>query len=193
MCKHTYTHTYAHVLSAYICMYACVYGDEGTVMRCRQRRARQKQNKAGKQSIDMQKEQRAKSANRRQRERASGSVSETLTGTTVASPGSGGQLNASIRFSSLAHCTFSLREFVVGIRRACWEICARSVWYSAARKRLEQIFSGSACRSCGNRLRLANYEFFLWQQKHTFVQFASNWRGNQERVRKTQRERERTN
>lgn len=70
----TYKHTYIHVLSAYVHMYgpivcSCEAGarDEGSLMRwrreCRQRRARQKQNKAGKQSIDRKsKEQRAKRA-----------------------------------------------------------------------------------------------------------------------------------
>lgn len=51
--RHIHTHMHMYLVRTYVCIHVCMYGDEGTVMRCRQRRARQKQNKAGKQSIDM--------------------------------------------------------------------------------------------------------------------------------------------
>lgn len=82
LCVQTYIYMYMYLVRMYICMYACMYvtmvcsfeagaRDEGSLMRwrreCRQRRARQKQNKAGKQSIDRKsKERRAQTANRRE-------------------------------------------------------------------------------------------------------------------------------
>lgn len=126
----TYKHTYIHVLSAYVHMYgpivcSCEAGarDEGSLMRwrreCRQRRARQKQNKAGKQSIDRKsKERREQSANRREWKWQRDSHLEVWKWWPI---------ECKHPFFLSRYCTFSLREFVVGIRRAWWNMCSLGI------------------------------------------------------------------